>query len=210
MPVRNTVVRLEGVAPAKKENAHFEATEFGLDLDSAVRLGISLPTDMDEDVWILTQFSRAFEEIQQVFCLADDMCMECKRMSAGRQVCYKWADEQNPEPEVLSARQYMRELQHYTFMQLQCGALCSRDGTTFALDFRERIGMMLRRFFRIYAHIYLEHYEVLRCHGMVPHFNYYFKRLLFFILEFELVPLAELETLSLIIKKFQLQEDGRD
>ena len=57
----------------------------------------------------------------------------------------------------------------------------------FPSNIRDIIRTMFKRLFRVYAHMYLHHFDVLKTMGAEPHLNTCFRHFVLFVLEFDLI-----------------------
>lgn len=177
-------------------------------LDSAeVRESVRLPPGVDEDEWIAAQVLGIYEEVSLVVNLLEDVCTEdtCPCMNAGKHVTYSWADERNRRPVDLSAPCYMQTLVEYAFDMLSDPSLIPQDGTPFPREFRGKMGMLLKRFFRVYAHAYIVHFEMIQRLEAEAHLNMFFKHYMAFVVEFSLVSKSDMLPLNEMIEKWAAQ-----
>lgn len=79
-------------------------------------------------------------------------------------------------------------------------------GVLFPKNFLSMIKTIFKRLFRVYAHIYHSHFQVILALGLEYHLNTCFKHFIFFIDEFELVEEKELAPLSELIQQFKLRK----
>lgn len=61
---------------------------------------------------------------------------------------------------------------------------------------------IFKRLFRVYAHIYHQHFQQIVSLGAEAHLNTCFKHFIFFVLEFKLVGKKELKPMEQLINKF--------
>lgn len=168
-----------------------------------VRASVKKPTHVDEDTWIAAKTKGVFDEVVRVVSLTDDLCTDetCPCMCAGKNTKYSWADEANPKPIQLTAPQYMRVLVEWVDAKLCSKDLIPLDGSPFPRNLRSNLSVILRRVFRVYAHVYHHHLEPIRSCGAEAHLNCSFKHFLYFVLTFRLVTRAEMAPLDSLIKK---------
>jgi len=187
---------------------HLEATAT-LDTEE-VRLSVALPEGVGEDEWIASQVLSVFEEVSLVMSLIDDMCTEetCPLMRAGKDYSYSWADERNPVPVELSAPAYTRKLVEFAWEKLTDPELVPTDGRPFPQHFRSEMQMLLKRFFRVYAHTYIHHFQDVRDCGAEAHLNLFLKHFLAFVGEFKLVSKEDMRPLRDLIKSWSLGQKG--
>ncbi|KAL3320809.1 MOB kinase activator 1B [Cichlidogyrus casuarinus] len=92
-----------------------------------------------------------------------DFCTEskCPSMSAGPKYEYLWADGQsNKKPVKLSAPSYIETLMSWVQKQLENESIFpSKIGIPFPRDFQQVAKQILKRLFRVYAHIYYQHFN---------------------------------------------------
>eukprot|EP00928_Gymnodinium_smaydae_P070879 TRINITY_DN54625_c0_g1_i1.p1 TRINITY_DN54625_c0_g1~~TRINITY_DN54625_c0_g1_i1.p1 ORF type:complete len:277 (+),score=72.33 TRINITY_DN54625_c0_g1_i1:121-831(+) len=173
-----------------------------------VREAVKLPPGIHAEEWIASQVLGVYEEAVQLVCLLDEVCTceSCPVMNAGKRVSYSWADERNPKPISLSAPDYMRTLLEYANGVLSDRNIVPIDGSEFSAKFLPAMKTLLKRIFRIYAHAYVVHFEVLRSAGVEAHLNCCFKRFLFFVREFDLVSMQDMAPLADLVRKFTKSE----
>lgn len=174
---------------------------------SGVYDSIQLPPGIREEDWIAGQVFGLYEEVVRAVSLLEDICdvesSTCRVMNAGRTVQYHWADNRNPEPQALSAPEYMRTLIEYAHEVLTDPNIVPIDGQPMPKCFRAAMTMLLKRFFRVYAHAYICHFrEISELCGVEAHLNFCFKRFLLVVLEFNLVKREDMAPLEDLIVKF--------
>lgn len=164
------------------------------------------PLDLRDADHLISNFITLYEDIQKLVTLAEGTCANCRRMNAGPHIVYKWADEERPKPMKLPALAYMTMLQRYSFMVITGDPpLSSRK------DARTLVQMLLKRFFRVYAHLYLEHYDTLQERQRVHFVNQCFQRYLRFVRSSDLVSMSDMSPLAELIQLFEeRQEDACD
>ena len=80
-------------------------------------------------------------------------------------------------------------------------------GKPFPKDFANRVRVIFKRLFRVYAHVYHQHFDKLQSLGAEAHLNTCFKHFIFFVDEFKMIEPKELEPLKELIDKF-MGKDG--
>jgi MOB kinase activator 1 len=178
---------------------------------------IKLPPGIREEDWIAGQVFSLYEEVVRTVSLLEDICdvesSTCRVMNAGRTVQYAWADDANPEPRALSAPDYMKTLIEYSHEVLSNPKIVPIDGQPMPKRFREAMTLLLKRFFRVYAHAYICHFkEISDDCGVEAHLNFCFKRFLLVVLEFKLVKREDMSPLEGLIAKFmaQIEQKARE
>lgn len=122
-------------------------------------------------------------------------------MSAGQRYEYLWADPTPSksvsktgapvarEPLKMSAPEYVDTLMTYIQGRIDDEATFpSRIGAPFPKGFIGVVKTIWRRLFRVYAHVYCEHFSVIVGLGLESHLNTSFKHFVLFAKEFEYLP----------------------
>jgi MOB kinase activator 1 len=117
----------------------------------------------------------------------------CPTMSAGQRYEYLWADppnakssSQRTEPLKMSAPEYVDTLMSYIQSRIDDEATFpSKIGAPFPKQFGNVVRTIWRRLFRVYAHVYCEHFSVIVGLGLESHLNTSFKHFVLFAKEFE-------------------------
>lgn len=153
-----------------------------------------------------------FNQINMLYGTITEFCTEdtCCIMSAGPKYEYHWADGQTvKKPIKCSAPKYIDYLMTWVQDQLDDETLFpSKIGVPFPKNFLAIAKTILKRLFRVYAHIYHQHFtEVVRL-GEEAHLNTSFKHFIFFVQEFNLIDRRELAPLQELIDKLTAK-DGR-
>ena len=115
-------------------------------------------------------------------------------MSAGPKYEYLWADGVTiKKPIKCTAAEYIDYLMTWIGVQLDDESLFpSKIGVPFPKHFQNVCKTILKRLFRVYAHIYHSHFEMVVKLEEEAHLNTSFKHFSFFIIEFALIQPREL------------------
>jgi MOB kinase activator 1 len=134
-----------------------------------------------------------------------EFCTEqtCPIMSAGSKYEYHWADGQTiKKPIKCSAPRYIDYLMNWIQSQAENETIFpSAIGVPFPKNFLSIAKTILKRLFRVYAHIYYEHFNQVIQLQEEPHLNTSFKHFIYFVQEFDLVEKKELAPLQELIDK---------
>jgi MOB kinase activator 1 len=134
-----------------------------------------------------------------------EYCTEqtCQVMSAGPKYEYHWADGQTiKKPVKCSAPRYVDYLMSWVQSQIDNETIFpSTIGVPFPKDFLNIAKSILKRLFRVYAHIYYEHFQHVLQLKEEQHLNTSFKYFIYFVLNFNLVEPKELAPLQQLIDK---------
>ncbi|KAB0389704.1 hypothetical protein E2I00_013421, partial [Balaenoptera physalus] len=116
---------------------------------------------------------------------------------------YHWADGTNiKKPIKCSAPKYIDYLMTWVQDQLDDETLFpSKIGVPFPKNFMSVAKTILKRLFRVYAHIYHQHFDSVMQLQEEAHLNTSFKHFIFFVQEFNLIDRRELAPLQELIEK---------
>lgn len=179
---------------------HIEQTLGSGTIEQAVKL----PQGEDQREWIAVNTVFLFNALSVLYSVLDgELCTDdcCPVMSAGQQYEYLWADGVRVRtPIKLSAPAYINALFDWVEEQLDDPSIFPRGlGTTFSRDFISIVKTILKRLFRVYAHIYHSHFRQIVSLELDPHLNTCFRHFVLFVQEFELVDSKELAPLRELI-----------
>lgn len=181
------------------------------------RLGIKCPIGISEDEWIAFRTAKHWQELLWIMAILDDICTcdTCPKMSAGDRVVYAWQEpfSQAP-PEQLCAIEYVEKSLDWATLMLRDKTFIPNAGHEYPAHFKEGMRQMHKRFFRIYAHVYMHHFKHWRSYEAEPHLNACYKHWFFFCREFNLMdeedmrPLAHLN--KHIVEKHKDEDEMRE
>lgn len=168
-----------------------------------LRLAVALPEGEDLNEWVAVNTVDFFNQINMLYGTITEFCTEesCPVMSAGRKYEYHWADGTTvKKPIKCSAPKYIDYLMSWVQCQLDDEALFpSRIGVPFPRNFLSVAKTILKRLFRVYAHVYHQHRDDVRRLDEEAHLNTSFKHFIYFIEEFNLIDKKELTPLQDLI-----------
>jgi len=140
-----------------------------------------------------------------------EFCTEqtCPIMSASPKYEYHWADGQAiKKPIKCSAPKYIDYLMTWVQNQLHDESIFpSKIGVPFPKNFLSISRTILKRLFRVYAHIYHQHFPKVVQLQEEAHLNTSFKHFIFFVQEFSLVDKRELAPMADLIEKLMTKAD---
>ncbi|XP_016905124.1 MOB kinase activator-like 1 isoform X2 [Apis cerana] len=121
---------------------------------------------------------------------------------------YHWADGHTvKKPIKCSAPKYIDYLMTWVQDQLDDETLFpSKIGVPFPKNFLSIAKTILKRLFRVYAHIYHQHFSEVVQLGEEAHLNTSFKHFIFFVQEFNLIERRELAPLQELIEKLTAKD----
>uniref|UniRef100_A0A6I8P9W5 MOB kinase activator 1B n=1 Tax=Ornithorhynchus anatinus TaxID=9258 RepID=A0A6I8P9W5_ORNAN len=170
-----------------------------------LRMAVVLPDGEDLNEWVAVNTVDFFNQINMLYGTITDFCTEesCPVMSAGPKYEYHWADGTNiKKPIKCSAPKYIDYLMTWVQDQLDDETLFpSKIGVPFPKNFMSVAKTILKRLFRVYAHIYHQHFDPVIQLQEEAHLNTSFKHFIFFVQEFNLIDRRELAPLQELIEK---------
>lgn len=126
-----------------------------------------------------------FNQINMLYGTITEFCTEesCSIMSAGPKYEYHWADGLTvKKPIKCSAPKYIDYLMTWVQDQLDDETLFpSKIGVPFPKNFLSIAKTILKRLFRVYAHIYHTHFDSIVSLGEEAHLNTSFKHFIYFV-----------------------------
>ncbi|MGH0176618.1 UNVERIFIED_CONTAM: hypothetical protein FKN15_073340 [Acipenser sinensis] len=175
-----------------------------------LRMAVMLPEGEDLNEWVAVNTVDFFNQINMLYGTITDFCTEqsCALMSAGPKYEYHWADGTNiKKPIKCSAPKYIDYLMTWVQDQLDDETLFpSKIGVPFPKNFMSVAKTILKRLFRVYAHIYHQHFDTVIQLQEEAHLNTSFKHFIFFVQEFNLIDRKELVPLQELIDKFTTKD----
>ncbi|KAF0698758.1 Aste57867_10616 [Aphanomyces stellatus] len=168
----------------------------GLDVVDSVQL----PPGYSKDEWVAVHTIDFYNEVSLLYGTISELCTgaTCPEMGAGPCYTYLWADEQGA-PVACSAPVYVSNLMTWIDGQLSDPAVFPDHGFETNKAFAAASRNILKRLFRVYAHIYHNHVGDFAALHADAHLNFSFKRFVTFVLAFDLVEKKELNALGKLI-----------
>ncbi|KYN26996.1 Mps one binder kinase activator-like 1 [Trachymyrmex cornetzi] len=191
-----------------------------------LRLAVMLPEGEDLNEWVAVNTVDFFNQINMLYGTITEFCTEesCPIMSAGPKYEYHWADGHTvKKPIKCSAPKYIDYLMTWVQDQLDdetlfpskigdyiifftCFLFIFIAGVPFPKNFLSIAKTILKRLFRVYAHIYHQHFSEVVQLGEEAHLNTSFKHFIFFVQEFNLIERRELAPLQELIEKLTAKD----
>ncbi|GMF24915.1 unnamed protein product [Phytophthora lilii] len=176
----------------------------GLDLADCIQL----PEGCQLDEWVAVHVIDFFNEISLLYGTISEFCTHssCPQMSAGPCYTYLWADGVHQvTPISLPASEYVARLLEWVEGQLDDPQLfpevyAPASGAESSPKFMRAARNILKRLFRVYAHMYHNHLQNYVALHAESHLNFCFKRFVLFVRHFELIEQKELNALRKLIQ----------
>eukprot|EP00051_Salpingoeca_urceolata_P026276 m.476709 g.476709 ORF g.476709 m.476709 type:complete len:227 (-) comp20622_c0_seq1:180-860(-) len=179
-----------------------------------LRLAVQLPSGEDTNEWVAVNSVDFFNQINMLYGTLTEYCTQetCPVMSAGPKYEYHWADGVVVKrPIKCSAPEYIDFLMTWVQSQLDDESLFpSKVGVPFPKNFIVIVRTILKRLFRVYAHIYHSHFDKVVDLGEMAHLNTSFKHFIYFVQEFELVEQRELMPMQELIERLIARDDQKE
>lgn len=178
-----------------------------------LRQAVRLPEGEDLNEWVAVNTVDLFNQINILYGTITELCTEesCPLMSAGPKYEYHWADGQTvKKPIKCSAPKYIDYLMTWAQDQLDDESVFpSKIGVPFPKNFLQTAKTILKRLFRVYAHIYHQHFDQVVQLREEAHLNTSFKHFIFFVQEFSLIDRRELAPLQELIDRLTAKEQNQ-
>ncbi|XP_015126204.1 MOB kinase activator-like 3 isoform X1 [Diachasma alloeum] len=170
-----------------------------------LRAAVKLPPGEDMNDWIAVHVVDFFNRINLIYGTISEYCdsASCPTMSGGARFEYLWADgEKYKKPTALPAPQYVSLLMDWIETQINNENVfpVSTD-IPFPKTFIGLCKKILTRLFRVFVHVYIHHFDRIVAIGAEAHVNTCYKHFYYFVTEFELINVKELEPLSEMTSK---------
>ncbi|KAJ1566318.1 Mitotic exit network component [Cladochytrium tenue] len=181
--------------------------------EANLRVAVRLPDGEDPDEWLAVHVVDFVGQAAALYACLAEACSarQCPVMSAGPKFEYLWADGATyKKPTKVSAPAYIELLMSWINAQLDDPTLFPTvAGQPFPLSFTASARGILRRLFRVYAHIYHSHFARARELGVDAHLNTSFRHFVLFVDEFHLVDRKEMAPLEDLVATILDGDDAR-
>lgn len=179
-----------------------QVVEMTLGSEGVLNQAVKLPRGEDVNEWMALHCVDFYNQINMLYGAITEFCSPqcCPRMIATNEYEYLWSFQKNEPPVSIPAPQYVEALMRWCQEQFDDEAIFpAKVGGTFPNKFIEKYVIpMLRRLFRVYAHIYCHHFNEILELNLQTVLNTSFKHFCLFAEEFQLLrssdygPLLEL------------------
>lgn len=172
-----------------------------------LREAVLLPPGERFEEWLAVNVVDFFNAINLIYSTLTEVCTceSCPSMNAGTKYEYRWADGVKvKKPIECSAPAYIAFLTEWIEEQVDDPKLFPHEpGVAFPQHFLEVVKLIMKRLFRVYAHIYHRHFSEVQALGLEAHINTCFKHFVYFTKHFHLVETKELAPLQELISTFE-------
>ncbi|CAL9231010.1 unnamed protein product [Arabidopsis halleri] len=178
--------------PPQYESKGFQFRELDTETIGSdnLREAVKLPHGVDINEWLAMNTVDFCKQISLLYATLEEFCTPttCPVMNAGRYE-YRWSDGITVlEPKMVSAPEYVECLMNWIETQIDNEIIFPKNpGEPFPSNFEDFVKRILRKVFRVYAHIYYSHFIKIVTLNEHAHLNTCFKHFLLFVSEFQLV-----------------------
>ena len=171
-----------------------------------LKAAVKVPEGNSFEEWASAHVTEFFNQLNCLYsAIVDDCTTEsCPEMTASPAYKYFWQDnDKYKKPTMIPAKEYITNVLLMVEKYLDDEKVFPSDpATPFPKNFRDILGNIFKRMFRIYAHIYFHHHEHVKKIGAEAHLNKCFRHFVIFAKEFNLIPEDQYAPLNQIINKF--------
>ncbi|CAN6848770.1 unnamed protein product [Brassica oleracea] len=169
-----------------------------------LREAVKLPPGEDINEWLAINTIDFYNHVNLLYATLQEFCTPdtCPIMNAGLYE-YRWADGVAvKEPITVSAPEYVEYLMNWIETQIDNEAIFPQQpGVPFPPNFKDFVKPILKRMFRVYAHIYHCHFKKVVGFEEEAHLNTCFKHFVLFTSEYQLIDEANLAPLKDLVDK---------
>ncbi|MFH4983348.1 hypothetical protein AB6A40_010057 [Gnathostoma spinigerum] len=174
-----------------------------------LREAVKLPQGEDPHEWIAVNIVDFFNQISMLYGTISEHCTSesCPKMCAGPKYEYLWSDGRKAVP--CAAPVYVDYLMTWVHDQLDDEIIFpSQIGKPFPPNFTQIAQTIMKRLFRVYAHIYHQHIDLIEQLKAIEHLNTSFKHFMLFVHEFNLIEAKQLAPLQQFIDRLAPERDS--
>eukprot|EP01118_Nematostelium_gracile_P018791 TRINITY_DN8485_c0_g1_i1.p1 TRINITY_DN8485_c0_g1~~TRINITY_DN8485_c0_g1_i1.p1 ORF type:complete len:246 (-),score=73.33 TRINITY_DN8485_c0_g1_i1:36-773(-) len=179
-----------------------------------LRSAVKKPDDEVLEEWLSLNVLNFFNQINLLYGSISEYCtpQSCPTMNAGPKYEYLWADGTTiKKPIKCNAQDYVNYLMGWVQALLEDEKVFPvEDSADFPKDFVSVVETIMKKLFRVYAHIYHCHINEIIELGVEAHLNTNFKHFYLFTKQFNLVGEKELAPMKVrigVIEEQLLQHD---
>ncbi|KIW92213.1 uncharacterized protein Z519_07197 [Cladophialophora bantiana CBS 173.52] len=152
----------------------------------SLRKAVKLPEGEDLNEWLAVNVVDFYNQINLLYGSITEFCspQSCPEMKATDEFEYLWQDAATgfPKPTKMPAPEYIEHLMTWVQSNIDNeSTFPSRIGVPFPKHFPSTVRQLFKRLYRVYAHIYCHHYQVIVHLGLEPHLNTSFKHFVLFV-----------------------------
>lgn len=172
-----------------------QIVEITLGSEGVLNQAVKLPKGEDENEWMAVHCVDFYNQINMLYGTITEFCspQTCPRMIATNEYEYLWSFQKGESPVAVSAPKYVECLMKWCQDQFDDESIFpAKASGQFPPKFIQRfVIQMLRRLFRVYAHIYCHHFNEVLELNLQTVLNTSFRHFCLFSQEFELLRPAD-------------------
>lgn len=172
-----------------------QIVEMTLGSEGVLNQAVKLPRGEDENEWLAVHCVDFYNQINMLYGTITEFCspQSCPRMIATNEYEYLWSFQKGQPPMAVSAPKYVECLMRWCQDQFDDETIFpAKLSGQFPPKFISRyVVQMLRRLFRVYAHIYCHHFNEILELNLQTVLNTSFRHFCLFAQEFELLRPAD-------------------
>ncbi|RKO97085.1 hypothetical protein CXG81DRAFT_9481 [Caulochytrium protostelioides] len=190
--------------PLYRQPPYVEAILVNGKLSKVVRL----PRYVDQDEWLAANVFSFFHSVNRFYGAVTEYCTAttCPTMSGPDGTEYLWSDRHRKASRV-PAMQYIDFVMTWIQNQVEDEAVFPTKTAKFPKDFGSTVRAICKQMFRLFAHIYHAHFDVIVAVKAEAHVNTLFAHFMAFCLAFDLLDKKEYAPMAGFLH--DLQELGR-
>jgi len=187
-----------------KQKSLNASLKISLKTGSLIKDAVKLPAGESLYEWIAMNTVELYNTMNICYGIICEFCTAttCTQMTAGPVATYYWADRKKSIKKMsLPAPEYVDKVENWILEQLDDPTIFPTEGSEFGKDFLPTVKKILSRMFRVYAHIYWDHWERVKTLNAEAHINSCFKHFYYFSIEFELIDKKDLMPMQSLLEK---------
>ncbi|ODV84535.1 hypothetical protein CANARDRAFT_29072 [[Candida] arabinofermentans NRRL YB-2248] len=179
--------------------------------NSSLKQAVKLPKDEDLNEWFAVHIVDFYNQINMLYGTITEFCspITCPRMIATQEYEYLWQDPlsrsnggNSKQPISMSAPAYVESLMSWIQSFLDDDAVFpTKMGVPFPKQFPVLVKTIMKRLFRVYAHMYCHHFDEVNELGLQMHLNTSLKHFVLFCNEFNLLSSKDYGPLDELVNK---------
>lgn len=205
-----------GAPNERRVSSHKEIREYAeqtLGSGSALAQAVKLPTGEDTNEWFAVNVVNFYNQINMLYGTITEFCSpkSCPRMIATQEYEYLWQDPMNRRkpPVSMSAPGYVEALMTWIQGFLDDESVFpTKMGVPFPRQFPALVKTIMKRLFRVYAHMYCHHFDEINELGIQTHLNTSLKHFVLFCREFNLLQPKDYGPMGDLVARM-LQDDTK-
>lgn len=160
---------------------------------SSLAKAVKLPKGEDVNEWLAVYIVDFYNQINMLYGTITEFCspITCPRMIATQEYEYLWQDPMHrngKQPISMSAPGYVEALMEWIQGFLDDETIFpTKMGVPFPKQFPVLVKTIMKRLFRVYAHMYCHHFDEINELGLQTHLNTSLKHFVLFSKEFDLL-----------------------